>query len=92
MEEVSYYGGPERRLVCPFPSCGKPEEAAKQAVKDTFNILGVNVDDPKQVEDFRKGLRFGEDLLQMSKKGKITIMCAVIGLAATYIWNLLVKG
>ena len=76
----------EERRSCPAVNCQKPEEAARSAVKQVFNILGVDVDDPKQVEDFREGLRFGEGLLEMSKRGKIAVMLSVIGLATVAVW------
>ena len=71
---------------CQVANCQKPQEAAKYAVKHMFEILGVDVDDPKQVENFRKGLRFGEEMLAMTSKGKIAIMMSTIALVTTYIW------
>lgn len=70
---------------CPSANCQKPEEAARKAVKHIFEILGVNVDDPQQVENFRKGLRFGEEMLAISKKGKIALMMSIISLATVYV-------
>lgn len=81
------------RVGCPIDHCQKPEEAASQAVKKVFEILGVNVDDPVQVENFRKGLRFGEDLLKMTNKGKMAAMISFIGLSAAAVWkSFLIKG
>jgi hypothetical protein len=43
--------------------CGtKPEcaEIADRAVRKTFAILGVNIDNPESVEEFRQDLRFGK--------------------------------
>lgn len=36
--------------------------AAKDAAKEVFSQLGVNIDDPAQIEEFRKDLRFGGQL------------------------------
>lgn len=76
----------EERRKCLVANCQKPEEAAKKAVKHVFEILGVNVDDPQQVENFRKGLRFGEEMLQMTKKGKVAMMFSIISLATAAAW------
>ena len=70
------YHGPEKRL-CPFEGCSKPDQAAHSAVKQVFNILGVDVDDPKQVEQFREGLRFGESLHKMANRSMMTIVVVV---------------
>ena len=38
------------------------QEAADRAVKKVFAILGVDVDKPDSVEEFREDLRFGKRL------------------------------
>ena len=38
------------------------ERAAKIAVRETFAILGVDVEEPKDVESFRRDLRFAGDM------------------------------
>jgi hypothetical protein len=51
--------------------CGtKPEcaEIADRAVRKTFAILGVNIDNPESVEEFRQDLRFGKK----AEKDKLT--------------------
>lgn len=70
------YSGDDKRL-CPYQGCDKPTEAADKAVKKVFNILGVDVDDPKQVEQFREGLRFGESLHAMANKSMMTVVVVV---------------
>lgn len=49
-------------------------EIARAAVKEVFAILGVDVDDPEKVEEFRKDLRFGGDMRRMRDKGVLTII------------------
>ena len=58
------YKGKERRHGCEFA-----DAAADSAVRKTFNILGVDVDDPQQVERFRVSLRFGDKLSKFADKG-----------------------
>ena len=43
--------------------------AAKIAVQNVFAILGVDIDDPRQVEEFRQDLRFGGRLRRAADKG-----------------------
>jgi len=49
-------------------------QIAKAAVKEVFAILGVDVDDPEKVEEFRKDLRFGGDMRRMRDRGVLTIV------------------
>lgn len=53
--------------------CTQANEAADAAVKKVFAILGIDIDDPKQVEEFRQDLRFAGSLRQDVKDGKTTI-------------------
>lgn len=64
---------PERRKSCEFA-----DKAAQTAVKDTFAIMGVDVDDPHDVEEFRRGLRFGNDMRKMADKGRVALFLFVI--------------
>ena len=91
MNDNSYCGPERRNIQCPVDGCTKPEDAANGAVKKVFNILGVNVDDPKQVEDFRKGLRVGEEFVILARRGKIASVTAFVGLAAAAIWTALTR-
>lgn len=67
--------------------CPLSEAAAKSAVKQVFAILGVDVDDPKDVEEFRKDLRFGQSMRRASDKGVLAVVSLVfVGLAVS-IWT-----
>jgi hypothetical protein len=63
------------------------QTVAKQAVKEVFYLLGVDVDDPKQVEAFRRDIRFAGDLRRQVAKGVGAILVALVGGAITYIWS-----
>ncbi len=54
-------------------------DAAKCAVQNVFAILGVDVDDPRQVEEFRQDLRFGGKLRRAADRG--FIMAVGVGLS-----------
>lgn len=58
--------------------CPHVAEAADNAVKKVFAILGVNVDVPKEVEEFRENLRFGATMRRAADKG----IMAVVGTVA----------
>ncbi len=60
--------------------------AAKQAVREVFYLLGVDVDSPQQVEDFRKSLRFSDELRKLSDKGKIVLVGVLATAMAGAIW------
>lgn len=65
--------------------CKYSEDAAKSAVKQVFAILGVDIDDPAAVEDFRKDLRFGGMMRKASDKGFVAVVVlsfTAMGLAA----------
>lgn len=84
--EVPGYRGKERRAIerrsCPYQECHKPEVAAKQAVKQVFAILGVNIEEPSEVEQFREGLRFGEAMHKFANKGIMTMVVVFSAAAA----------
>lgn len=62
------------------------DTAAKQAVKEVFTLLGVDVDQPAQVEEFRKSLRFSDELRKMTNKGKTALVVALFAAAGAALW------
>lgn len=60
--------------------CDLATDAANKAVKSTFAILGVDVDEPKEVEEFRKSLRFGDSMRRAADKGWLTFICCLVGM------------
>lgn len=89
---------PEEKQACSHPPkyCPHAKEAADEAVKMVFSILGVDVDIPKEVECFRENLRFGASMRRAADKGMLAIIgaIAVAGLAALWagIVSSMVKG
>ena len=79
---------PEEKQACSLPPeyCPHIKEAADEAVKKVFAILGVDVDVPKEVEQFRENLRFGANMRRAADKGMLAIIgaVAVAGLAAMW--------
>ena len=72
---------PNRR--CHDDTC---QEAADRAVKKVFAILGVDVDKPESVEEFREDLRFGKRMRKAADHGLLALVgLVVIGLGAA-VW------
>lgn len=69
-----------RRL--PPERCPHVAEAADEAVKKVFAILGVDVDVPKEVEQFRENLRFGAGMRRAADKGMLAIIGVIAALFA----------
>lgn len=71
----------ERRQRCDFA-----DQSARAAVKHVFEILGVNVDDPKQVEEFRKDLRFGQSMRHLAGHSLLAMTLAAAAFAGAAFW------
>lgn len=58
-------------------------EAANKAVKKVFAILGVDVNKPESVEEFRADLRFGRKLRKIADHGMLVgwgvVIAAILG-------------
>jgi hypothetical protein len=68
---------------CDNPNC---QEAADRAVKKVFAILGVDIDKPESVEEFREDLRFGKRMRKAADHGFLALVgLFVVGLGAI-IW------
>lgn len=89
---------PENRQQCTIPTeyCPHVKEAADEAVKKVFAILGVDVDVPKEVEQFRENLRFGASMRRAADKGMLAIIGAIAVGALAELWtgvvSTIVKG
>jgi 23S rRNA U2552 (ribose-2'-O)-methylase RlmE/FtsJ len=69
--------------------CGtRPEctEIADKAVKKTFAILGVDIDKPESVEEFRQDLRFGKRLRKIADHSTLAFVSVVIVALAGAMW------
>ncbi len=89
---------PEEKQACSLPPefCPHVKEAADEAVKKVFAILGVDVDVPKEVEQFRENLRFGASMRRAADKGILAIIGAIAVGAMAALWagivSSMVKG
>jgi hypothetical protein len=70
-------------IDCNNPNC---QDAADRAVKKVFAILGVDIDKPESVEEFREDLRFGKRMRKAADHGFLALVgLFVVGLGAI-IW------
>ncbi len=67
--------------------CPHAEKAAQLAVKKVFAILGVDVDVPKDVEEFRENLRFGASMRRAADKGMFAIVAFVAVACVAVMWT-----
>ena len=82
-----------RRLACLVSDdvrCKLAEDSARlaadNAVKKSFAIMGVNVDDPHDVEEFRQDLRFGGMMRRAATKGFIAFVSTALGALGLAVW------
>lgn len=66
--------------------CPHVKEAADEAVKKVFAILGVDIDVPREVEQFRENLRFGASMRRAADKGMLAIIGAIAVGALAALW------
>lgn len=62
------------------------EEAAESAVKKVFAILGVDIDRPDSVEEFREDLRFGRKLRKVADHGLLAFFGVAAAALAAAVW------
>ena len=62
------------------------ERSARLALKKTFAIFGVNIDNPSEVEEFRKDLRFAGFMRQAANKGVMTFVVVLVGGIMAALW------
>jgi hypothetical protein len=65
------------------PNC---QEAADRAVKKVFAILGVDVDKPESVENFREDLRFGRKLRKAADHGFLALVGLIVVAMGAALW------
>ncbi len=54
------------------------QDAADRAVKKVFAILGVDIDKPESIEEFREDLRFGRKLRKAADHGTMAFVGTVV--------------
>jgi len=68
------------------------ERAADNAVRKDFAILGVDIDKPESVEEFREDLRFGKRMRKAADHGILVLIgVLIVGLTAA-MWSGIVSN
>jgi len=63
------------------------EDAAEKAVRETFFLLGVDIDSIESVNSFREDLQFGRKLRLEAERGTKKFMNVVWGVIITgFLW------
>lgn len=68
-------------------NCPHARESAEMAVKKVFAILGVDIDKPSEVEEFRQNLRFGATMRRATDRGVLAVAAAVGVAVLAAIWS-----
>ena len=69
------------------------DQAAREAVREAFILLGVDTEDPKSIDDFQADLRFNRSLRRRADQGTdaffklvfLAIAGAIISAVAKYL-------
>ena len=80
-EKILYQQCPENSAECPHA-----EEAADRAVRKVFAILGVDVDKPESVEEFREDLRFGKRMRKAADHGFLALIGVIAVAFCAVVW------
>lgn len=80
---------PMSERQCPHAADGCPHtiEAADHAVKKVFAILGVDIDRPESVEEFREDLRFGKKMRKAADHGFLALMGVLAAAMMAAVWS-----
>jgi len=70
-------------MDCQNSNC---QDAADRAVKKVFAILGVDIDRPESVEEFREDLRFGKKLRKIADHSTLAFVGVVAVGFASLLW------
>lgn len=62
------------------------ENAAEKAVKKVFELMGVDVNNPRAVEDFREDLRFGRRMRRAADRSFIVMVSVIAAAIIASIW------
>ena len=66
--------------------CPQAEQAADHAVRKVFAILGVDIDRPESVEEFREDLRFGKKLRRVADHSLLALFGVMMAALAAAVW------
>jgi hypothetical protein len=62
------------------------QDIADKAVKKVFAILGVDIDKPESIEEFREDLRFGRRMRKLADHGSMALIGTLVAGMCVAIW------
>ena len=62
------------------------EDTAQNAVRKVFAILGVDVENPEKVEEFRKSLRWSDAMRKGAEHGWVAFIGIVVVAMSAALW------
>lgn len=62
------------------------DRSADRAVRKVFAILGVDIDRPESIEEFREDLRFGKKMRRVADHGMIALIGVIVAGFAYATW------
>lgn len=71
---------------CPPEECSQAEDSAERAVRKVFAILGVDIDKPESVEEFREDLRFGKRMRRAADHGFLALVGLLVVALGAAVW------
>jgi hypothetical protein len=63
------------------------DDAASKAVKKVFAILGVDIDKPESIEEFREDLRFGRKIRKAADHGTLVVVGLIVLGLGSLVWS-----
>lgn len=75
-----------QRKRCDVPDPDKCSAAEESAIKVISLLFGVDANDPRQVEDLRRDIRFGGELRRMAGHGKLAVIAALATAFGAAVW------
>jgi len=82
---MGYEGDERRSCYKDEKTCPHASEAAESAVRKVFAILGVDVDNPEKVEEFRKSLRWSDDMRKRAGHGWMVAVSVIVAALVAYL-------
>jgi hypothetical protein len=83
---MGFDGDERRRCYLDGKTCPHAEDAADNAVRKVFAILGVDIDKPESVAEFQESLRFGRKLMKGADHGILALIGLVMVGAGAALW------
>ncbi|KOR29258.1 hypothetical protein TI05_15440 [Achromatium sp. WMS3] len=62
-------------------------ECKHEASKEFFYIIGIDVENPSEIEEFRKDLRFSREMRTVATRGLLAATGFIVTAALALLWS-----